>query len=456
MYKSLKKINIITLGCYKNLVDSEFLMKQLSANNLIVEHDANNTNAKIVIINTCGFINSAKQESIDTILEFVKAKEKGEIEKIFVIGCLSERYKEKLEKEIPEVAQYFGTNNIKEILQTLGLTYKKELTGKRIITTPKHYAYLKISEGCNRHCSFCAIPLMRGKHISKPIETLIDEAKYLVEKGVKELILIAQDSSYYGIDIYKKPELAKLLEKLSALNGVKWIRLHYAYPSKFPLNVIKVMKERENICKYIDIPLQHISDNMLKVMRRGINKRKILKLIDLFRKEIPDIAIRTTILVGHPGETKNDFEELKQFVKSQRFERLGIFTYSYEEDTYSYQNYKDNIPEKIKQQRADEIMEIQLQISNELNNNKIGKSLKVIIDRCEDDFYIGRTEHDSPEIDNEVLIKIENNNLTTALPPTPPQRGRGNNNAIGNFHNVKITFADDYDLHGVIQLKSKN
>ncbi len=436
--QKLNKINIITLGCYKNLVDSEFFMKQLAANNLIVEHDANNTNAKIVIINTCGFINSAKQESIDTILEFAKAKEKGEIEKLYVIGCLSERYKDKLEKEIPEVDKYFGTNNIKEILQTLGLTYKKELTGKRIITTPEHYAYLKISEGCNRHCSFCAIPLMRGKHISKPIETLIDEAKYLVEKGVKELILIAQDSSYYGIDIYKKPELAGLLEKLSALNGVKWIRLHYAYPSKFPLNVIKVMKERENICKYIDIPLQHISDNMLQLMRRGINKKETLKLIDLFRKEIPDIAIRTTILVGHPGETKNDFEELKQFVKSQRFERLGIFTYSYEEDTYSYQNYKDNIPEKIKQQRADEIMEIQIQISNELNNNKIGKSLKVIIDRCEDEFYIGRTEHDSPEIDNEVLIKIENNSLTTC------------EDAIGNFHNVKITFADDYDLHGKI------
>ncbi|NOZ45626.1 MAG: 30S ribosomal protein S12 methylthiotransferase RimO [Chlorobi bacterium] len=424
-------VNIVTLGCSKNLVDSEILMNQIKLNNLKVVHNSNDLSAKTVIINTCGFINDAKEESINTILEFAKAKENKQIENLYVIGCLSERYKKDLELEIPNVDAYFGSNNLKEIIDTLQIDYKKDLVGERLLTTPSHYAYLKISEGCNRKCSFCAIPLMRGKHISKPIENIVKEAAFLVNNGVKEIVLIAQDLTYYGFDIYHKYKLAELLDKLAKINGLQWLRLHYVYPSDFPLEVLDVMKQHNNICKYIDIPLQHCSDNVLKKMRRGITQNQTIELIKKIRNIIPGIAIRTTLMTGHPGETEQDFKELKQFIQESRFDRLGIFPYSNEEDTYSYINYKDEIPEEEKISRMEELMEIQREISLELNNSKIGKTFKVLIDRREGANFIGRTEFDSPEVDNEVIIVSSNTSMQ-----------------IGQFYKITITEANEYDLVG--------
>ena len=370
--KSIKKVNVITLGCSKNLVDSEALLCQLESNGFKVMHDSNSS-AEIVVINTCGFINDAKQESIDTILQFENLRNSNKVEKLFVFGCLSERYKDELEKEIPVVDKYFGVYNLKELVESIGAHYKEELVGERMLTTPKHYAYLKISEGCDRTCSFCAIPLIKGKHVSKPIEDLVKEAEFLVSKGVKEIILIAQDLSYYGIDIYKEYKLAELIDKLSDIKGLKWLRLHYTFPAKFPMNVVDVMKSKSNICKYMDIPVQHISTKILTKMRRGITKEQTYDLINHFRKEMPDMALRTTLLVGHPGETDEDFKELIEFIRFAKFERLGVFTYSEEENTYSAENFTDDIPFSIKQSRMDEIMEVQREISNELNNNRIGK-----------------------------------------------------------------------------------
>ncbi len=431
--KGIKKVNIITLGCSKNLVDSESLMRQLESNGYRVVHDSNE-HSEIVIINTCGFINDAKQESIETILQFEDLRQTNKIEKLFVFGCLSERYKKELEKEIPLVDKYFGVYNLKELTESIGAHYKEELIGERFLTTPKHYAYLKISEGCDRTCSFCAIPLIKGKHKSRPIEEIISEAEFLISKGVKEIILIAQDLSYYGLDIYKEFKLGELIDRLSDLKGLKWLRLHYAFPARFPKDVVKIMKSKSNICKYLDIPVQHISDKLLKNMRRGITKEQTYELIDSFRKEIPEMALRTTLLVGHPGETDEDFNELIEFVKFAQFERLGVFTYSEEENTYSAKNFKDDIPLSIKQSRMDEIMEIQRSISNKLNNNKIGKLFKVIIDRKEGDYYIGRTEFDSPDVDNEVIVKSEKKNLR-----------------VGSFYKVRIKSADDFDLIGEVE-----
>jgi ribosomal protein S12 methylthiotransferase len=428
--KSLKTVNIITLGCSKNLVDSESLLRQLESNGFKVLHDSNKP-AEIVVINTCGFINDAKQESIETILQFEGLRKSKKIEKLFVFGCLSERYKAELETEIPVVDKYFGVYNIKELVESIGAHYKDELVGERHLTTPKHYAYLKISEGCDRTCSFCAIPLIKGKHKSRPIEELVNEAKFLISKGVKEIILIAQDLSYYGIDIYKKIALAELVDKLTSIKGLKWLRLHYTFPAKFPMDVIEIMKSKPNICKYLDIPVQHISDKLLQNMRRGITKQQTYELIDFFRKEIPDMALRTTLLVGHPGETDEDFNELLEFVRYAKFERLGVFTYSEEENTYSAKHFKDDIPFSIKQARMDEIMEVQREISNGLNNNKIGKVFKVIIDREEGNYFVGRREFDSPDVDNEVIINPGKKKLKT-----------------GNFYKVKITGAEDFDLIG--------
>lgn len=431
--KSAKKVNVITLGCSKNLVDSESLLRQLESNGFKVMHDSNNP-AEIVIINTCGFINDAKKESIETILSFEELRNSNKIEKLFVFGCLSERYKDELEKEIPIVDKYFGVYNIKELVESIGGHYKEELVGERMLTTPKHYAYLKISEGCDRTCSFCAIPLIKGKHKSRPIEDLIKEAKFLIDKGVKEIILIAQDLSYYGIDLYKENKLAELIDKISDIKGLKWLRLHYTFPAKFPMNVIKVMKAKNNICNYMDIPMQHISDKILKNMRRGISKEQTYDLINFFRAEIPDMTLRTTLLVGHPGETDDDFNELIEFIKHVKFERLGVFTYSEEENTYSAKNFNDDIPASIKQSRMDELMDVQREISNELNHNKIGKSYKVLIDRSEGEYFIGRTEYDSPDVDNEVIIKSPNKKLR-----------------VGSFYNVKITSAEDFDLIGELE-----
>jgi ribosomal protein S12 methylthiotransferase len=427
------KVNVITLGCSKNLVDSEYLLKQLAANGFNVVHDSNSADSDIIVINTCGFINDAKQESIETILQFEELKKQKKIKKLFVFGCLSERYKEELEKEIPNVDQFYGVYNLKELVESIGANYKSELLGERIVTTPKHYAYLKISEGCDRSCSFCAIPLIKGNHISKAIPELVDEAELLVRNGAKEIILIAQDLSYYGYDIYKKPKLAELIDQLLDIKGLKWLRLHYAYPAKFPLDVLEVMKNKSNICHYLDIPVQHISDKMLKLMKRGNTAKQTYDLIDKIKSKIPDIALRTTILVGHPGETDEDFNELLEFVRYAKFDRLGVFTYSEEENTHSAKNYKDSIPFSIKQARMDELMEVQRQISNELNNQKTGKIYKTIIDRHEGDYYIGRTEYDSPEVDNEVLISSEKKLK------------------IGSFYNVRIVKADDFDLYGKIE-----
>lgn len=427
--KTLKKnkINVVTLGCSKNLYDSEVLMGQLKANNKEVVHEEE---GNIVVINTCGFINNAKEESINTILEFIEKKEEGLVDKVFVTGCLSERYKPDLQREIPNVDQYFGTTELPSLLKALGADYKHELVGERLTTTPKNYAYLKIAEGCDRPCSFCAIPLMRGSHKSREIEELVIEAEKLAAKGVKELILIAQDLTYYGLDLYKKRALAELLRKLAQVEGIEWIRLHYAFPTGFPMDVLEVMKEEPKICKYLDIPLQHISDPILKSMRRGTTKEKTTKLLKDFREAIPEMAIRTTLIVGYPGETEEDFNILKEWVKETRFERLGCFTYSHEENTHAF-DLEDNVPEDVKMARANEIMEIQGQISWELNQEKIGKVLRVMIDRKEGAYFIGRTEFDSPSVDNEVLIEA----AETYLRP-------------GDFYKVEITAAEDFDLYG--------
>ena len=426
----MPKINIITLGCSKNVVDSENLATQINNQNIEFTFDEFNFDADTVVINTCGFIADAKEESVNTILEFAEAKNAGKIDNLYVMGCLSERYKDELTKDIDEVDQFFGVNDMQEIVEQLKIDYKKELLGERVISTPKHFAYLKISEGCDRTCAFCAIPLIRGKHKSIPQELLLSQAKNLAKKGVKELILIAQDLTYYGIDIYKKQMLPELVEKLSEIEGLKIIRLHYAYPTSFPEEVLQVMKEKANIAKYIDIPLQHISDSVLKRMKRNYSQKTTYKLMEKFRKEIPEMAIRTTMLVGFPGETVADFEELKEFVKEMRFDRLGVFTYSEEENTFGGDNFEDDIPEETKQERANEIMDIQQQISYEINQSKISKIFDVIIDKETDEHYVGRTEFDSPEVDNEVLIE-KNNELK-----------------IGEIYSIKITSAEDFDLYG--------
>jgi len=400
--KSLKKnkINVVTLGCSKNVYDSEVLMGQLRANNKEVAHEEE---GNVVVINTCGFIANAKEESVNTILDYVQRKEAGDVDKVFVTGCLSERYKPDLEKEIPNVDEYFGTSDLPNLLKALGADYKHELIGERLTTTPKNYAYLKIAEGCDRPCSFCAIPLMRGKHKSTPIEDLVAEAEKLAANGVKELILIAQDLTYYGLDLYKKRNLAELLKALAKVEGIEWIRLHYAFPTGFPMDVLEVMHNEPKICNYIDIPLQHISDSILKSMRRGTTQAKTTKLLKDFREAVPEMAIRTTLIVGYPGETEEDFETLKKWVQEMRFERLGCFTYSHEENTHAY-NLEDDVPEEVKQERANIIMEIQSQISWELNQKKIGETFRCIIDRKEGNHFVGRTEFDSPDVDNEVLI----------------------------------------------------
>ena len=427
--RSIKKntINVVTLGCSKNVYDSEVLMGQLKAGGKNVVHEQE---GNIVVINTCGFINNAKEESINTILEYVQQKEAGLIDKVFVMGCLSERYKPDLEKEIPDVDQYFGTSELPALLKVLGADYKHELIGERLTTTPKNYAYLKISEGCDRPCSFCAIPLMRGAHISTPIEALVTEAEKLAAKGVKELILIAQDITYYGLDLYKKRALADLLRALVKVEGIEWIRIHYAFPTGFPMDVIEVMKEEPKICNYLDIPLQHISDPILASMKRGTTQEKTTKLLKKFREAMPEMAIRTTLIVGYPGETQADFEALKSFVKEMRFDRLGCFTYSHEENTTAYE-LEDDVPEEVKLARANEIMEIQSQISWELNQQKVGKTFRCLIDRKEGNYFVGRTEYDSPDVDNEVLIDAKKHYVK-----------------IGDFVEVKIIDATDYDLYG--------
>jgi ribosomal protein S12 methylthiotransferase len=426
------KVNVITLGCSKNLVDSEVMMAQLRANDFEVAHQSNKRDNNIVIINTCGFIDRAKEESVNTILEYAEAKTKGKIEKLYVTGCLSQRYKDNLEAEIPEVDAYFGTLELPMLLEKLGADYKHELIGERVLTTAPHYAYLKISEGCNRTCSFCAIPLMRGKHVSRPIEEIVDETKKLVRNGVKEVMLIAQELTYYGLDIYKKRRLDDLLRALSDVEGLEWIRLHYAYPSKFPLEVLAVMRERSNICNYMDIPLQHANDNILNAMKRQITQQETRELINTIREQVPGIAIRTTMLVGFPGETEEDFQDMVNFVEEMRFERLGVFQYSHEENTSAH-DFEDNISEEIKTQRAADLMEVQERISLELNHEKVGKTFKVLFDRKEGGYFIGRTEYDSPEVDNEVLVKAEK------------QYAR-----IGDFAMVKITSATEFDLIGEI------
>jgi ribosomal protein S12 methylthiotransferase len=433
--KSLKqdKINIITLGCSKNIVDSEDLYSQLKGQGFHVSHESTQDDANIVVINTCGFIDNAKEESINTIIRWAKAKKAGEIDKLYVTGCLSQRYMPELKKDIPEVDKFFGTTHLPQLLKTLGADYKHELIGERLLTTPSHFAYLKISEGCDRPCSFCAIPIMRGKHVSKPFEQIETEVKGLVKNGTKEILLIAQDSTFYGLDLYGERKLAELMQRISDINGVEWIRLHYAYPSQFPLDVLPVMAQRSNICKYIDIPLQHASDNMLKIMRRGITARRTQELVDTIREKVPGIAIRTTLIAGHPGETEQDFEDLYRFVEHNRFDRLGIFTYSHEEGTHAF-SLEDNVPDEIKRERAAAIMELQQGISEEINQQKVGNTYKVLIDRKEAGYYVGRTEFDSPEVDNEVLLDVANNYCR-----------------IGDFVNATIIKAEAFDLFGEIK-----
>jgi len=426
------KINIITLGCSKNIYDSEVLMSQLSANKIDVEHESVSQDANIVVVNTCGFIDNAKQESINTILTQAKLKQKGYIDKLYVTGCLSERYKPDLQSEIPNVDQYFGTTDLPKLLKVLGADYKHELLGDRLITTPQHYAYLKISEGCDRPCSFCAIPLMRGKHRSKKIEDLVNEASNLAINGVKELILIAQDLTYYGLDIYKKRKLASLLLELSKIDQIEWIRIHYAFPTGFPNDVLDVIRNNKKICNYIDIPLQHISDNILKSMKRGTTFEKTNQLLSNFRKKVPGIAIRTTLIVGYPGETEENFEELKKWVSETKFDRLGVFEYSHEENTSAF-SLDDNVSAKVKARRVKEIMDLQSDISYNLNQKKIGKIFKVLFDRKEGKYFIGRTEHDSPDVDNEVLVESKNAYVR-----------------IGDFANVIVKNADHFDLYAEI------
>jgi ribosomal protein S12 methylthiotransferase len=425
------KVNIVTLGCSKNLVDSEVLLTQLRGNGINATHEAKEDDASVVVINTCGFIDNAKQESIDTILRYVDAKEEGIVDKVYVTGCLSQRYKDDLEKEIPQVDAWFGTRDLSRLLKVFKADYKHELVGERILTNPSHFAYLKISEGCDRPCSFCAIPLMRGKHISRPIDELVLEAKNLAKNGTRELLLIAQDSTYYGLDLYKKRNLAELLQKLSDVQGIDWIRLHYAFPTGFPLDVLDVMAERPNICKYLDIPLQHGSSKVLQLMRRGTTREKTEELLQTIRSKVPGIAIRTTMIAGHPGEGEAEFEEMVNFVERMRFDRLGVFTYSHEENTHAG-TMTDDVPAEVKQQRVDELMEVQQNISYELNQQKIGKTFKVLIDRKEGGSYIGRTEHDSPEVDNEVIIPADDYIR------------------IGDFVNVKVEEATEFDLHGIV------
>ncbi|MDY3529518.1 30S ribosomal protein S12 methylthiotransferase RimO [Riemerella anatipestifer] len=423
-----KKINVVTLGCSKNLYDSEVLMGQLKANGKEVVHEQER--GDIVVINTCGFIDNAKEESINTILDYVEAKNRGEVEQVFVTGCLSERYKPDLLKEIPDVDQYFGTRDLPILLKHLGADYKHELVGERLTTTPKHYAYLKISEGCDRPCSFCAIPLMRGGHISTPIEKLVEEAKKLAKKGTKELILIAQDLTYYGLDIYKKRALGDLLKELVKVDGIEWIRLHYAFPTGFPEEVLDIIREESKVCNYIDIPLQHINTDLLKSMKRGTTHEKTNTLLNKFREKVPNMAVRTTLIVGYPGETEERFQELKNWVKEQRFDRLGCFTYSHEENTTAYQ-LEDDVPQEVKEARVEEIMALQSQISWEKNQEKIGQVYRCIFDRKEGNYFVGRTEFDSPDVDNTVLVSAENTYIS-----------------IGEFANVRITSAEEYDLYG--------
>ncbi len=429
--KSLKKnkVNVITLGCSKNIYDSEVLMGQLSANKFDVVHESTEDDAAIVIINTCGFIDNAKQESIDTILAYAQAREAGKIEKLIVTGCLSERYKPELEKEIGNVDGFFGTRDLPRLLKSLGADYKHELIGERLLTTPAHYAYLKISEGCDRPCSFCAIPLMRGKHASIPKEQLVEQARLLSAKGTRELILIAQDLTYYGLDLYGKRELADLIRQLAAVDGIRWIRLHYAFPSGFPMEVLDVMRELPNVCNYIDIPLQHIADPMLKSMRRGITREKTVELVMEMRERVPGIAIRTTLITGYPGETEKDFEAMREWVRETRFDRLGVFTYSHEENTHAYL-LTDDVPEEIKRERAEAIMAVQQEISAQKNQELVGRILPVLIDRKEGNHFIGRTEYDSPEVDNEVLIDAREHFLR-----------------IGDFTTVRIIRAEEFDLY---------
>ena len=426
-------IDIITLGCSKNLVDSEKLMRQLEANGYKVTHDSPNPQGEIAVINTCGFIGDAKEESINMILEFCEAKEEGKLKKLYVMGCLSERYLKELEVEIPQVDKFYGKFNWNELLADLGKAYHDEIAIERTLTTPKHYAYLKISEGCDRSCAYCAIPIITGKHISRPMEEIIDEVKLLVSQGVKEFQIIAQELTYYGVDLYKSQKLPELIEKIAQVPGVEWIRLHYAYPTHFPEDLFRVMRENDNVCKYMDIALQHISDNMLTRMRRHVSKSETYDLIEKFRREVPGIHLRTTLMVGFPGETEEDFKELKEFVQKARFDRMGAFAYSEEEGTYAAQTYEDSIPHEVKQARLDELMAIQQEISAELSNAKIGQEFKVIIDRKEGDYYIGRTQFDSPEVDPEVLIKADGKRLFS-----------------GRFYRVRITNADDFDLFGEI------
>ena len=425
------KVNIITLGCSKNMVDSEVLSGQLAAADFDVKHESKKLDHNIVVVNTCGFIDLAKQESINTILEQVELKKRGKLDKVYVTGCLSERYKQNLEEEIPEVDAYFGTMELPFLLRKFDVDYKAELVGERLLSTPNHYAYLKISDGCNRTCSFCAIPLMRGKHVSRPIESLVEEAKLLVSRGVKEIMLIAQELTYYGLDIYKKRELQKLLRLLSDIPGLEWIRLHYAYPSKFPMEIIDVMKEQENICNYLDMPLQHASNRMLKAMKRQITREEMEDIIGEIKYKIPGICLRTTLIAGFPGETQDDVEELKLFLKKMEFDRVGIFTYSHEENTSAY-DLKNDIPEEEKERRAQEIMDVQQEISYQKNEEKVGKTFKVIVDKKEAGKYLGRTEFDSVEVDNEVIINSERKLLP------------------GDFVNVKITKAFDFDLEGEV------
>lgn len=426
-------IDIITLGCSKNLVDSEHLMRQLEEAGYHVTHDAERPQGEIAVINTCGFIGDAKEESINMILEFAQAKEERLLKKLYVMGCLSERYLKELAIEIPQVDKFYGKFNWKELLHDLGKNYQEELHNERVLTTPAHYAYLKISEGCDRKCSYCAIPIITGRHVSRPMEEILQEVRYLVDRGVKEFQIIAQELTYYGVDLYHKQMLPELVERIADIPGVEWIRLHYAYPAHFPTDLFRVMRERPNVCKYMDIALQHISDNMLQKMRRHVTKEQTYQLIENFRKEVPGIHLRTTLMVGHPGETEADFEELKEFVRKVRFDRMGAFAYSEEEGTFAANNYEDNISQEVKQVRLDELMAIQQEISSELSAAKIGRQMKVIIDRVEGDYYIGRTEFDSPEVDPEVLIERNGKQLI-----------------IGNFYQVEIVNSDDFDLYGRI------
>lgn len=424
----MKLVDVISLGCSKNLVDSERLMAQLRANNISVAHDSENPKGEVAIINTCGFIGDAKEESINTILQFAEAKHRGKLKKLYVMGCLSERYREELTEQIPEVDKFYGKFDWKGIIQDLGATYRRDLMSERSLTTPKHYAYLKISEGCNRKCSYCAIPIITGPHTSRPLEEIVDEVKALAANGVKELQVIAQDLSSYGTDLYQRNRLAELVDAISEVDGIEWIRLHYAYPAGFPHDLLDVMARNPKVCKYLDLALQHSSNNMLKLMRRHITKEQTIELLNEIRAKVPGIHLRTTLITGHPGETEEDFEDLMEFVKSMRFERLGVFPYSHEEDTYAWNNYEDNIPEEVKQERADKIMALQEGINAEVNEAKVGKVIKVIVDRKEGDHFVGRTEFDSPEVDPEVVVR--------------------GNAQVGEFCMVKIAEAEDYDLVG--------